>query len=72
MAGLTVFNAVLAALCITGTSAWPSLKRQTLTLQSVQQQALENAYKVLNGTLDDGLTNRVATCNKDTVAVRKE
>jgi tyrosinase len=72
MVGLTVINAVLAALCVTGTSAWPFSTRQTLTLHNVQQQALDNAYKVLDKTLDDGLTNRVSTCNKNTVAVRKE
>ena len=72
MAGSTVIKAVLAALCFTGVSAWPFSKRQTLTLATVQQQALDNALKVLDGTLSDGLTNRPTTCNKNTVAVRKE
>jgi tyrosinase len=73
MAGKSVVNAVLASLCLfTGTSAWPFEKRQTaLTLDDVQKQASANAYKVLNGTLSDGLT-RSSTCTKDTVAVRKE
>jgi tyrosinase len=72
MAGITVINAMLAALCLTGASAWPFTKRQALTLQDVQTQALANTYKVLSGTLSDGLINRPSTCNKDTVAVRKE
>jgi tyrosinase len=72
MAGTTVINVLLAALCFTGTSAWPFSKRQTLTLQGVQKQALDNAFKVLDGTLSDGLTNRPSTCNKNTVAIRKE
>jgi tyrosinase len=72
MARKTVINAVLAALCLTGAFAWPFSKRQALTLLDVQKQALENAYKVLDGTLSDGLTNRPTTCNKNTVAVRKE
>lgn len=71
MAGKSVIQAVLAALCFTGTFAWPSVKRQTLTLETVQKQALDNALKVLDGTLSDGLT-RPSTCNKNTVAVRKE
>ncbi|KAH7370471.1 hypothetical protein BKA65DRAFT_418020 [Rhexocercosporidium sp. MPI-PUGE-AT-0058] len=33
-------------------------------------KALENAYKVLNGSLSDGSTK--VTCTKDTLAVRKE
>jgi tyrosinase len=72
MAGKTLVKAVLAALCFTGASAWPFSKRQTLTLAGAQKQALQNAYKVLEGTLSDGLTNRQSTCNKDRVAVRKE
>jgi tyrosinase len=74
MAGTIVLKAIVAALCFTGASAWPFSisKRQTLTLATVQKQALDNALKVLDGTLSDGLTNRVATCNKNTVAVRKE
>ena len=72
MAGLTIVKAVVAALCLTGASAWPSSKRQTLTLDGVQKQALANAYKVLDGTLSDGLTTRPKTCNKNTVVVRKE
>ncbi|KAF1851600.1 Di-copper centre-containing protein [Cucurbitaria berberidis CBS 394.84] len=73
MAGNMVVNAVLASLCLfSGASAWPFTTRQTtLTLDKVQEQALANAYKVLDGTLSDGLT-RPSTCNKNTVAVRKE
>ena len=74
MAGNAVVNAILASLCLfSGASASPFTKRQTgLTLDQVQSQALANAYKVLNGTLSDGLTRSSTTCNKDTVAVRKE
>jgi tyrosinase len=72
MTGTTVVNTILAALCFTSVSAWPFSKRQTLTLQEVQKQTLDNAYKVLDGTLSDGLTNRASTCNENTVAVRKE
>jgi tyrosinase len=72
MAGTMLSKALVVALCLTGASAWPFSKSQTLTLQVVQKQALENAFKVLDGTLSDGLTNRPSTCNKNTVAVRKE
>jgi tyrosinase len=72
MAKITVVNVVLAALCFTGVGAWPYSKRQALSLADVQRQALDNTFKVLEGTISDGLTNRPSTCNKDTVAVRKE
>ncbi|KAH8723221.1 hypothetical protein GQ44DRAFT_761239 [Phaeosphaeriaceae sp. PMI808] len=72
MAGTTVINGVLAALCLTGAFAWPFENRQSVTIETVQKQALANAYRVLEGTLSDGLTNRPSTCNKNTVAVRKE
>lgn len=75
MAGTMIVRAFLALLCIYSgvVSARPSTKRQTtLTLDKLQQQALTNAYKVLNGTLSDGLTTRPSTCNENTVAVRKE
>jgi tyrosinase len=73
MAGVKVIKAALAALYFTGTAtAWPFSTRQSLTLETVQKQAYDNALKVLDGTLSDGLTNRVSTCNKNTVAVRKE
>jgi hypothetical protein len=72
MAGTSVIHAVVAALCFTGASAWPFSRRQALSLQDVQKQALENAYKVLDGTLSDGLTNRPKTCTKETVSIRKE
>jgi tyrosinase len=72
MTATTVVNTVLAALYFTGVSAWPFSKRQALTLQHVQKQALDNTFKVLSGTLNDGLTNRPSTCNHNTVAVRKE
>ena len=73
MAGYTVVNALVASLCLfSGASAWPSTKRQAApTLDDVQKLALANAYKVLDGTLSDGMS-RPTTCNKDTVAVRKE
>jgi tyrosinase len=73
MAGVTVIKAALAALYFTGTATtWPFYTRQSLTLETVQKQAYDNALKVLDGTLSDGLTNRISTCNKNTVAVQKE
>ena len=73
MAGTTVIKVLVASLFLfSGASAWPSTKRQTLTTDQIQTQALANAYKVLDGTLSDGLTNRQATCNKNTVSIRKE
>jgi tyrosinase len=72
MAGTKVVNTVLAALCFTGASVWLFSKRQTFTLQDMQKQALNNAYRVLDGILSDGLTNRSSTCNKNTVSVRKK
>jgi tyrosinase len=73
MAGNTIIKAFVASLCLSsGVSAWPFTKRQAApTLDDVQKLALANAYKVLDGTLSDGM-NRPSTCNKDTVAVRKE
>ncbi|KAJ4292570.1 hypothetical protein N0V90_009233 [Kalmusia sp. IMI 367209] len=71
MAGIAVVN-VLTALCLfSSASAWPFTKRQTLSIDDIQKQALANAYKVLDGSLSDGMT-RPATCNKNTVSVRKE
>jgi tyrosinase len=73
MAGTAVIKALVASLCLfSGASAWLSVKRQTLTADQIQTQALANAYKVLDGTLSDGLTNRNATCKKNTVSIRKE
>jgi tyrosinase len=73
MAGITVVKIVLVALCcLDTTTAWPFTTRQSLTLETIQKQAYDNAIKVLDGTLSDGLTNRVSTCNKNTLAVRKE
>lgn len=72
MAGRTFAKAIVAVLYFTGASASPFSRRQTLDLASLNKQAIANAYKVLDGTLSDGLTNRPATCNKNTVAVRKE
>ncbi|KAF1914270.1 hypothetical protein BDU57DRAFT_578059 [Ampelomyces quisqualis] len=72
MTRTTVIYAIVAALCFTGASAWPFSRRQAVTLQDVQQQALDNAYKILNGTLSDGLTNQQKTCTKETVAIRRE
>jgi tyrosinase len=72
MAGNAVITAITASLCLfSGASAWPFSKRQTLSIADIQKQALANAYKVLDGTLADGLT-RGTGCNKDTVGVRKE
>ena len=73
MTGNTIVHALVASLCLfSGASAWPFTKRQTATtLDDVQKLALANAYKVLDGTLSDGM-DRPSTCNKDTVAVRKE
>lgn len=72
MAGNTLFTAVTASLCLfSGVSAWPFTSRQTLTIDTIQKQALANAHKVLEGTLADGMT-RGANCNKDTVSIRKE
>jgi tyrosinase len=73
MAGPAVVKALVVSLSLfSSASASPFTQRQyTLTLDSVQKQALTNAYKVLDGTLSDGL-KRPAACNKDTVAVRKE
>ena len=63
---VTVFTALSS---LSGAAAWP--KRQTLSIDDIQTQALSNAYKVLDGTLSDGMT-RSSGCNKNTVAVRKE
>jgi tyrosinase len=72
MAGNAFITIVTTSLCLlSGTSAWPFSKRQALSIDDIQKQALVNAYKVLDGTLADGLT-RNANCNKNTVAVRKE
>jgi tyrosinase len=72
MAGNAVITAVTASLCLlSGASAWPFSRRQALTTDDIQKQALANANKVLAGTLDDGMT-RSSGCSKDTVAVRKE
>ena len=72
MAGNLVVNALVASLCLfSGASAWPASKRQTLSIDDIQKQALANAQKVLEGTLDDGL-KRGEGCTKATVATRKE
>lgn len=74
MAGVLTLKALAASLCLTlGVFASPFDERQAATarLTDIQHQALENAYKVLDGTLSDG-ESRPATCNRDTVAVRKE
>lgn len=73
MAGNTIVHAILASLCLfSGASAWPSSKRQALTLADIQKQALANSYKVLEGTLSDGLTRTASACTKANVAVRRE
>lgn len=72
MAGNAVITAITASLCFfSRASAWPFSKRQALSTDDIQKQALANAYKVLDGTLADGLT-RSTNCNKDTVRLRKE
>ncbi|KAJ4358213.1 uncharacterized protein N0V89_002793 [Didymosphaeria variabile] len=66
MAGHAVIS-LLTALCLfSSASAFPFLKRQSLSIDDIQKQALNNAYKVLDGTLSDGIT-RTSTCNKNTV-----
>jgi tyrosinase len=73
MAGAAVFKVLVASvLLFSSASASPFAKNQTtLTLDDVQKQALANSYKVLDGTLSNGL-NGSSSCNKYTVAVRKE
>lgn len=71
MAGHAVVS-LLSALCLfSSATAFPFSKRQTLSIEDIQKQALANAYKVLDGSLADGMT-RPSTCNKNTVSVRKE
>jgi tyrosinase len=72
MAGRAVLAAVTVSLGLfSETNAWPFAKRQSLTTDDIQKQALENAYKVLDGTLDDGMTRKEG-CTKETVGIRKE
>ncbi|KAF2277857.1 Di-copper centre-containing protein [Westerdykella ornata] len=72
MAGNLVVNALVASLCVfSGANAWPFGKRQALTIDDIQKQALANSLRALEGTLSDGMT-RSAGCTKDTVAIRKE
>lgn len=73
MAG-NVLVKLLTALCLcSAATAFPFSKRQTLSIDDIQKQALANAYKVLDGTLSDGMQGkRPSTCNKNTVSVRKE
>jgi len=71
MAGHALVSLLMALCLFSGASAFPSFKRQTLSIDDIQKQALANAYKVLDGTLSDGMT-RPSTCNKNTVSVRKE
>ncbi|USP79155.1 Di-copper centre-containing protein [Curvularia clavata] len=74
MAGPFIPKALVAALCLTlGAFASPFDKIQDAAtkLANIQHQALENAYKVLDNSLSDSMS-RVSTCNRDTVAVRKE
>lgn len=63
--------ASLWLLCILSvhTLASPVSKRALNTTQ-IAQQALNTAYKVLNGTLSDGSTH--TTCTSANLAVRKE
>ncbi|KAF2731581.1 Di-copper centre-containing protein [Polyplosphaeria fusca] len=72
MVGTTLITALVASLCLfSGAGGAPLEKKQTLSLEDIQKQALANAWKVLNGTLDDGMT-RGKTCNAQTVSIRKE
>lgn len=71
MAGRLVTHAITALCLVSGTAAWPFDTRQSLSIEDIQTQALANAYKVLDGTLSDGLT-RDSKCTKANVAVRKE
>jgi tyrosinase len=72
MAGNALNTALTAFLCLfSGASASPFSKRQALTIDGVQKAALANAYKVLDGSLADGMT-RSANCTKNNVAIRKE
>ncbi|KAH8601982.1 hypothetical protein B0O99DRAFT_681091 [Bisporella sp. PMI_857] len=60
---------VLLSLCLAGlTSAKPLIRRGPD--DDLAQIALDNTYKVLNGTLKDGSSH--AQCTKDKLAVRKE
>ena len=74
MAGALILKALVAVLCLTlcaFASPFDKIREATTRLTDIQQQALENAYKVLGGTLSDGM-NRASACNRETVAVRKE
>jgi hypothetical protein len=72
MVGKSVINAFVASLCLfSAASAGPLSRRQTLSIDDIQKQALANAQKVLDGSLSDGLT-RSANCTKSNVAIRKE
>ena len=69
--GAAIINALVASLCFSsGVSAWPFSKRQSLSTDDIQKQALANAYKVLDGTLSDGMTR--SGCTKANVQIRKE
>ena len=65
-------KALVALLCLSSrTSA--NLAQTATTLDDIQNQALTNAYRVLDGTLSDGLSRSPNThCNTSTVAIRKE
>jgi tyrosinase len=71
MAGHAVISLFTALCLLTDATASLFSKRQTLAIGDIQTQALANAYKVLEGTLSDGMV-RVGTCTKNTVELRKE
>jgi tyrosinase len=73
--GRTLLQAVTASLGLfslfpASVTASPLVERQTLTADQIAAQALANAYKVLNGTLQDGMTH--TACTKDKLQVRRE
>jgi tyrosinase len=55
----------------TGLALASPIVQRDLTADQIATQALTNAYKVLNGTLQDG-SKRSTACNSSTVVVRKE
>ena len=64
-----LLNALVASLRLFSRSS----AQNATTLEDIQNQALTNAYRVLDGTLSDGLSRSPNTqCTKSTVAIRKE
>lgn len=73
--GKTLLQAITASLGLftlfpASVVAAPLVERQTLTADQIASQALANAYKVLNGTLSDGMTH--TKCTKDSLQIRRE